>query len=382
MDLIAVQNGSAERRKFPRLPVDLRATIVPAFLGCELPSTLIEISLNGCRLRTDRDFRSPANTRLEISFAVGGRSFRLNGVTQWIVENRDVGVRFLPLNARREADLADALAELQVDLEANAAREAVQWAESRTIMEEAAASIPALEADLAEKKIAAESARKTAEAAASQVNEASRKLKEAQVLRDDAEHLCAEFAAKEAARQQALASSLDFELASVPPSRTDPPTHAPAPILASTPTATRGPTSAANPAAAAPGQPQPAASISPRERRREARHAVDAQAGIFLLDVRSKIIGRILDVSLSGCRIRFTEKFPVGIYRRVEIEFVLDGLPFRLPGVVQSLHDKFHAGIRFLDISDRKREQLLQVIEEIAEMQQEAHPPSQQTACA
>jgi c-di-GMP-binding flagellar brake protein YcgR len=93
---------------------------------------------------------------------------------------------------------------------------------------------------------------------------------------------------------------------------------------------------------------------------------------ILLLDVRSQITARILDISPSGCRMRCDEKFPVGIYRRVEIEFVLDGLPFRLPGVVQSLHDRFTTGIRFLDVSERRKEQLMQVIDEITEIKREA----------
>ena len=54
--------------------------------------------------------------------------------------------------------------------------------------------------------------------------------------------------------------------------------------------------------------------------------------------------GRILDLSLSGCRIRTDERFPVGIYTRVETEFRLEGLPFRLGGVVQAIHDRQTVG--------------------------------------
>jgi hypothetical protein len=88
---------------------------------------------------------------------------------------------------------------------------------------------------------------------------------------------------------------------------------------------------------------------------------------VFLLDLRVHIPGRIVDVSLGGCRIRARERFPVGIYRRVEVEFMLDGLPFRLAGVVQALHDKYTIGIRLLDLSERKREQLTSLMEELEE---------------
>ena len=41
----------------------------------------------------------------------------------------------------------------------------------------------------------------------------------------------------------------------------------------------------------------------------------------------------------------------VGIYNVVEAEFRLEGLPFRLAGVIQAIHDLHHVGIRFLDMS-------------------------------
>jgi hypothetical protein len=87
-----------------------------------------------------------------------------------------------------------------------------------------------------------------------------------------------------------------------------------------------------------------------RERRLFARHAVDSAASVFLLDVRSRIEGRIVDVSLGGCRIRSKDRFPTGIYRRVEVEFALDGMPFKLAGVVQAVHDRHTIGIRLLDL--------------------------------
>jgi hypothetical protein len=110
-------------------------------------------------------------------------------------------------------------------------------------------------------------------------------------------------------------------------------------------------------------------SSAPSERRSQPRYAVDEAATLHFIDVRAQISGRILDLSMSGCRIRTNERFPVGIYRRVETEFKLDGLPFRLGGVVQSVHDKFTVGIRFLDLSPRKRDQLAFLMDEIEVME-------------
>jgi len=102
-----------------------------------------------------------------------------------------------------------------------------------------------------------------------------------------------------------------------------------------------------------------------RERRARARYAVAGSAVLQLVKSGSRLPGRILDLSQDGCRIGTEAPFPLGIFTRVETEFQLDGIPFRLGGVVQAIHDRSHIGIRFLDVSDRKREQIEQLIAEI-----------------
>jgi hypothetical protein len=104
-------------------------------------------------------------------------------------------------------------------------------------------------------------------------------------------------------------------------------------------------------------------------KRKEPRHAVDTSAVIWLIDVAATVEGRIVDLSMGGCRIQTKQRFPVGIFRRVETEFHIDGLPFRLPGVTQAIYDPFNVGIRFVDITERKLEQLARLIEEIKESQ-------------
>jgi hypothetical protein len=113
--------------------------------------------------------------------------------------------------------------------------------------------------------------------------------------------------------------------------------------------------------------PPASAKSSKRERRESSREAVETSAVIDLIKIASRLPGRILDLSLSGCRIRTDDPFPVGIYTRIEVEFCLDGLPFRLGGVIQGIHDRHTVGIRFLDMSSRKREQIEQLMEEIRE---------------
>ena len=113
---------------------------------------------------------------------------------------------------------------------------------------------------------------------------------------------------------------------------------------------------------------QPAAEGGKRERRAHARHEVHASAKIFLIHTGFNQSGYILDLSVDGCRIRTDERFLLGIYTRVETEFHLKGQPFRLGGVVQAIREGDLVGIRFQDVSDRKREQVEQLVEEMKEI--------------
>jgi c-di-GMP-binding flagellar brake protein YcgR len=113
--------------------------------------------------------------------------------------------------------------------------------------------------------------------------------------------------------------------------------------------------------------PNSDAPVKPPERRTGHRHGVDTSATIYLIKIGSKMRGQILDLSLGGCRIRTNDRFPVGIYTRVETEFRLHGQAVLLGGVVQAVHDRDQVGIRFLDVSQRKRDQLVALIEELGE---------------
>lgn len=115
------------------------------------------------------------------------------------------------------------------------------------------------------------------------------------------------------------------------------------------------------PAAAEP----PQVAEGPADRRLHPRRAVDVSARILLIKLGVPLAGRVVDLSEGGCRIRCQERFPVGIYTRVEVEFRLGGLPFRLGGVIQGLYDRFTVGIRFLDMSPRKHEQVQNLMAEL-----------------
>jgi len=322
--------AEAERRLSTRVPVNERATIQLGNVSSAIQCSLMDLSLDGCRVRTDTATGAESGERVEMTFRLAGMAFRLGGVTEWCAPTREIGVLFSGLSPRREAELVEALGELAEKLEAKRA-EAARAGDAIRAMRE---TVELLTAELNAKRSREAQARAEAEQAAREARQAQEKLDAAKRDLSQAEKAEAE-----------LARSLPNVIESV--------------------------TVPDKPAATA-DKPMPAAGTQParqtgRERRQSQRHAVDSSATIFLVDVRSNVRGRIVDVSMSGCRIRVAEKFPVGIYRRVEVEFLLDGLAFRLPGVVQSLHDRLTVGIRFVDLSERKREQLLSVIDEMAE---------------
>ena len=120
------------------------------------------------------------------------------------------------------------------------------------------------------------------------------------------------------------------------------------------------------PTGSAPSAPAPLVSKGAGDRRSSSRHAVDTRANLILVKGAIRMAGQILNLSLGGCRVRTDERFSVGIYTRVEAEFYLHGLPFRVGGVSQAILDKNTVGIRFLDMSDRRRDQLTELMAEIA----------------
>jgi hypothetical protein len=106
------------------------------------------------------------------------------------------------------------------------------------------------------------------------------------------------------------------------------------------------------------------------ERRAHPRFGVNSPATLILVRSGSRLYGKVLDLSAGGCRICLDEDFLQGIYTRVETEFYVEGTPLRLGGVVQAIQRRRQLGIRFLEITERKRRQLLELIEEMRESRQ------------
>ncbi|MGA9669319.1 MAG: PilZ domain-containing protein [Terracidiphilus sp.] len=309
---------SLERRAHPRHEVDEDATLLLLSQGSRIPCRMTEVSVEGCRLRTSAPFLAGTQMRVEVAFNIRGIAFRFSGVTEWTQNKNVVGILFLNIPVRRKDELAEMLCEVET---LKAAKLEAKSAEPNPAQPPAASPIPALDIHKKQSQQPAQP-----DAVGPQLvpkpHSVSAPLPKPELT----------------PRQQPLPR---------PQSLPEPQPLAPTPLGAST---------------------KPASS-SQRERRTQSRHPVDTSAVIFLINIGAQVHGRIQDLSVGGCRIRTHERFPVGIYTRVETEFRLEGLPFRLGGVIQAVHDQRRqlVGIRFLDMSVRKREQVEQLIQEIEE---------------
>ena len=306
-----------ERRCGSRYAVDEASVVLLVSHGLPMECRILDLSLEGCRVRTRERFHGGIEFRVEVTFKVNGIAFRFSGITRWTDGQHLVGIHFVDAALRRREALAEVLDEVEAANAAKAAKqEAERLAEERKAEAEAQAEAEAKQAQEASGRQAQEKqAREAAERQARRQAEIHGVVKQTRP--------------QEAGMLQAKPQEAKLQQASPPPAKP-----------------------------------------SSRERRAQSRHGVDTSAVIYLIKIGSKLSGRILDLSASGCRIRTDERFPVGIYTRVETEFRLEGLPFRLGGVIQAVHDRDRhmVGIRFLDVSERKREQVEQLIEEIEEM--------------
>jgi hypothetical protein len=278
---------SAEQRDHSRYAVDEDAVLLFAGHGKLEPGRMVDLSQQGCRVRTKERLAVRSDWPVEVSFKVNGVAFRFSGTLQWADEGNLLSIHFVNVKPKRMVELANVISEME---EGAATRAELG---SRAVLE----------------------------------SDSSGQVEQAGKLRTEVSH-----------REGPGGPATEHQAAK--------------PLVSGAATGI-GP-------AAKPADAQ-------RDRRVSARHEVDTSASIFLVKIGSTLQGRILDLSVGGCRIRTEERFPVGIYTRVETEFRLEGLPFRLGGVIQAIHDRRTVGIRFLDLSERKRQQVQDLIGEIEE---------------
>jgi hypothetical protein len=311
--LVEAESVYLNRRAHPRYAVDESSKLLLVSHGLSLQSHILDLSLEGCRLCILDPYTVGRGMRVEVSFKVNGIAFRFAGVIQWTDENHLVGIHFVDIIARRSEQLAEVVHEMQRAADARAA----------------------------EILIAKELAERADEEL--QTGEDSKTEVEEEVLNGEgrqADELAGPDSGDIAEREaRAWAEIQEIARKAKATHESDLRLHAQA--------------------------------KEKRDRRIEVRHSVDTTATVHLVKGGSKLSGHILDLSMNGCWIRSDEPFPVGVYTRVEAEFRLEGLPFLLGGVVQAIHGPNDVGIRFLGMSQRKREQVEQLVAEIAKLENE-----------
>jgi hypothetical protein len=275
-----------ERRSDLRYSVDEDSVVLFVGHGVPQEARLVDLSQEGCRLRTTEPVLARVRLPVEVFFNVDGISFRFRGVLQWTDGHRLIGVRFVNIIPQRMVELANIVCGMEKTATMRAEAVNLLVAEYET-----------------SKRIGQEAIERAVNGNPQLMAEAQMQLREAA------------------------------------------PTVTPA-LMAED------------------AQAESHASAG-RERRQQSRHELSSSATILLVSAGSKLQGHILDMSVTGCRIRTDERFPAGIYTRVETEFRLEDLPLRLGGVIQSIYDLNTVGIRFLDLNEREREQVLGLIGEI-----------------
>ena len=94
------------------------------------------------------------------------------------------------------------------------------------------------------------------------------------------------------------------------------------------------------------------------ERRDMPRCVVDEKAVLLLVGHGGWVNCRIVELSLTGCRISTGERLPAGSGHRVEAVFKLRGVAFRFIGVSEWTDGQNLVGIRFEDMLARRRDEL------------------------
>ena len=102
------------------------------------------------------------------------------------------------------------------------------------------------------------------------------------------------------------------------------------------------------------------------EGRTSHRHPVHSGAMLNVIGQDLSVHCNVLDLSLGGCRLRAKDQFRVEAQVRVEVTFTIRGLPMLLPGVVQWTDCAGNFGIRFTNMSSRRRDALAELLAEIA----------------
>jgi c-di-GMP-binding flagellar brake protein YcgR len=132
-----IADDPRNRRSNPRYSVDEDSMLLLVSHGRPLESHILDLSLDGCRMRTSERFTAGLRMRVEVSFKVNGIAFRFLGVVQWTDGEHLLGIRFVEVISRRREQLAEVICEMEAAAAARAAKKAAE-SEAQKLAEEQA----------------------------------------------------------------------------------------------------------------------------------------------------------------------------------------------------------------------------------------------------
>jgi hypothetical protein len=278
--------------------------------GTMIPCRFVNISLGGCRVRTETPFAPGALEPVEIVLLVFGLGLRVDGETQW-TRACDIGIRFTYNSIRSKNQLASLLTCL-MDKDA---KQAVEEIFSQAALDPATSPT-----------VFVPSARR--QPAPTPVNPVPANPVPASPVKDTPPP-------------------------DLPQATQVSPAHA-SPVQ---------PSSAAS--SAAPPSARPETALPHRSL--EPLIATEDQwpTLIRFLRDRTHTQGIITGLNLQACAVKTAQPFTEAIGSPVEMSFQIRGLPFQLRGSVAETIGKHSAQIRFLELSRRKCEELQQVLDEL-----------------
>jgi len=233
------------------------------YRGESFPCQVLDISMSGCKVKTQSMFRDGAIANVELELCIFGLPLKICGITQWSASTRQIGIRFIHPGVKSKNQVAGIISCL-ID---ESAREAVQ------------------------EILAAESV--------------------------------------EAAVPQEVQKAAEPESTPISSSK--------ATVLA----------------------------ILGNQPRVKAPSEGEWSAMVRNLKAEKLFPGSLTELNLQGCCVLLKHAFKGKLNQEVEVEFEIQRLHFRLAGVPKAVHDGLLVGILFNAMTNRKREELSQMIAEV-----------------
>ena len=124
----------------------------------------------------------------------------------------------------------------------------------------------------------------------------------------------------------------------------------------------------------------PAISISNAERRQHRRYSCEGVAEVFVIGKGLRFVGKIADLSESGCYIQTPHQLERGTH--LELSFEVNRMHFRLSGGIRVVRLRSGIGIAFDNMNERRRGFVQELIEDLAAREEKSRREAAQEAKA